>query len=75
MSIVLSRGPSGSLVALRRAVLGTPPWWLFSARWPCVSTPGTATFVTNGSAPPAGAVVIATGMIAITSYHEVVLVS
>ena len=32
--------------------------------------PATATLVISGSAPPAGLVVIATGMIAIDSYHD-----
>ena len=32
----------------------------------------TAVLVVNGSAPPAGAIVIASGMIAIDSYHDVV---
>ena len=30
---------------------GLPPWLSFSARWPCVSTPGTSTGVVNGSSP------------------------
>src|SRR6476660_5595448 len=72
MSTVEVRGPSGALRGSCR-MPGRPPWWLFSGRWPWVSTPGTSTLVTNGSAPPAGVVVIATGMIAIDSYHEVVL--
>ena len=71
MSTVGERGPSGSLVASGSDV-GDPPWRSFSGRWPWVSTPLTAVLVVNGSTPPAGATVIATGMIAIDSYHEVV---
>ena len=37
-----------------------------------MSTPLTAVLVVKGSTPPAGATVIASGMIAIDSYHDVV---
>src|SRR5919201_5374530 len=74
MSIVDVAGPSGSLRASRKPV-ESPPWLSFSGRWPWVRTPLTATFVRNGSLPPAGLLVMATGMIAIDSYQEARVVS
>ncbi len=66
---VEASGPSGSFAALRSEP-GSPPWWSFSGRWPWVIRPRTATLRSNGSAPPAGDVVMATGMMAIDSYHD-----
>jgi hypothetical protein len=51
---------------------GMPPWWSFSGRWPCVTTPCQSIAVVNGSAPvTVGSVVYQSGsMIPITSYQD-----
>src|SRR5690242_21089368 len=69
MSTSVVRGPSGRAAGFAYGP-APPPWLSFSGRWPCVRTPGTSTRVRNGSAPPTGRFVIATGMIAIDSYHD-----
>src|SRR5918994_2408911 len=51
-----------------------PPWWSFSGRGPCVTAPGTFTFVVNGSGPDALRAYI-DGMMAIDSYHDARFVS
>ena len=70
-----------SIATLRRTVAvhsrrgsgrpeNAPPWLSFSRRCPWVTTPGTSTSVTNGSAPSVPPAWNAIGMIAIDSYHD-----
>src|SRR3954462_15810388 len=69
-------GVAGPAAVLRGAfsVVFFPPWLLFSGRWPCVSTPGRSTFLTNGSSPP-GPLYIHTTARPIDSYHAARAVS
>src|SRR3954454_16845838 len=63
-------GPASSDVGFGRPN-GVPPWLLFSARWPCVSSPFGSTPWVNGSFPSGRSPwANQVTMIPIVSYHD-----